>query len=202
MVYYMSDDQKAARSIGVGTFYESNTGPCVVTAEHVIHDHIGSKYFVFRMLNPQENSISRTIESIKLSGSAFQKQGEFPDMTILQSGAAKLIATDQSKSHRSAPGAQLHKFAAIADGAVEVTSLITGERHKTVGVAMLSHAGFITNYLIIDLLAHKGESGTGFVDDAGRLYVHAKGFKNKQPVTLGDTVINHMAAIYGPLELD
>lgn len=196
MLYLISKDRKVAQHLGCGTLYTGAQGEQVVTCEHLFPIARGTNDVAFRKLRPLEKDITHGIEKILQKGEDLSTTGK-PDVVVLGVGDVQPI---QFYSHQPQVWDETQKLT-IYDDPITLTSLISGEKVRLVGFAdsVLDQG---VAYGVIEYRSIPGESGTGFIDDDGNLYVLKANVQTETDPTNGRiNVMGGLSFVYGAIRV-
>ena len=196
MLYALSEDQTKGRHLGCGTFCVGSEGEIVITSEHLFPISKGTQCVAFRKLRPFESDITHSIHKVLLKGNDLAP-GTNPDVVVLGVGDIQPI---QFYSHQLEEWSESQALS-VLDDPIMLTSLISGEKVRLVGLAE-STIDRGVSYGVIEYGSIRGESGTGFVDAEGNLFVLKGGAKPDVDPTNGKiNVKGGISFVYGPISV-
>ena len=173
IIYRVDLTNGDASVAGNGTYFVGSNGPQVVTAAHVFsrENNGTTNHFLIRKLRPLEGHI------VDLAITSFMDDRlNFPGYTNLGvdlvlckvSINAKAISCFYDNEARKAEREMTTDMIPLRE-AKQIRSLVSGRTFPVVGMDKKKYNGL--SYLTVMMDARPGESGTGFVDDEGFLYV-------------------------------
>lgn len=184
---------------GIGSLTRGQKGPSyIVTAEHLISFE-DQQVFGYRILRPLEKSIDHGISCVIRRGQDLAlEEGQRPDFVLLGIGkSVRIQCTKRVKIDGVSNGE-----VSIFEEPFELRSIVSGEVVRALGTSTVAEDNH-AEYTIIDYESVHGESGTGFVDESGQLFVlkgkvliaeeHMKIFRDH----CGD--VKGFALVFGPL---
>lgn len=197
MLYVVTKDRARGKHFGCGTFYTSTEGELVITCEHLFPVSEGVQDVAFRKLRPFESDITHGIEKVLWKGDAIAP-GTKPDVVVLKVGDIQPI---QFYSHQPIEvWSETQAFRLLSDPIV-LTSLISGEKVRLVGFAQSTMDQGVL-YGVIEYHSLSGESGTGFVDDNGSLFILKGTLTPDSDPTGGQIdVKGGLSFVYGPISV-
>lgn len=153
--------------VGVGSLFLNSYGnKQIITADHLFGSLTGDHVFGYRILIPLETSVDYSISSVLRGANfAFEKTvGASPDVAILRVGDSRPISCSGDQTQ---PLVINHVEVSAFNEVVLLRSLVSGKEVRALGEVMINRSW----YMIIEYDSVSGESGTGFVNDAGELFV-------------------------------
>ncbi|MEI8062361.1 MAG: hypothetical protein WCG97_03650 [bacterium] len=178
---YRGEGARPAYS-GVGTVFKGKDGLVVATVEHLLSKDSAKELFVIRFLSPDEQKSEIGLESVAHRNVEVGIEKE-ADVVFLRLGTAAYLDcfSERSASVPVKAGIFLFGDLSLANGQVvkKLKSLVTGKEYPVVGSSKNPKG------ILIRHASRIGESGTGFVDEYGNLYVMTGGEEKKDdPVTI------------------
>lgn len=158
----------------VGTEFEGTNGPVIVTVEHLLVKKFDHELFVLRLLSPDEHRVTNGVASIAYRNTEAGLPRD-TDVVFLKPGDPALIECFSEKSENVPESAQVFFFdnVQVGDRTIKsLKSLITGKEYRVIG------ASKSPQFILISYLSQAGESGSGFVDEYGQLYVLSGGTRD------------------------
>lgn len=165
-----------------GTIVRDGKDLVVITAEHLFSKKDPAFLYMCRDLFSTRNW---NIESVINTG--HEITGKPADIVTLKVGSSKEI-----KGYSIHLGKQFWIRTRFFKDESLLTSLVTGQKIKVLGIATGLKKDSGVDYYIIDYASQEGESGTGFVDINDNLYILKGSFKK--------TRNKEYTIVYGPIE--
>lgn len=187
-------------SLGIGTYFLNNNQGYIITCEHLFLKEFGTSEFFFRSLRPYKEKLEGISEFA--SKELAIRSGEKPDTVVLKTGPVNSLVC-YSERGRKFQDKESDLFKIKEGGKPKLYSLVTGEEVSVVGGIKSTDDG--TTNILIEYESVSGESGTGFVDKEGNLFILnsdlliPKEQKDYCQKHLGSK--NKLSRVYGPIRL-
>lgn len=183
---------------------EKNENPILFTAEHIFRtDHPVDRILSVKVLRAEEMP---TLYVREILGTSETLKGG--DLLKCRLGTEPVIIKPFSKYHKTEGGYNYWAPVEIGGDKIEwMLSVLSGEKAKTIGYYRRVVGDKSDNFVLIDYLVKPGESGTGFVDPKGGLWVvHGMPVNQKTLVQVAEECyqrtgirIQYPCAVSGPL---
>lgn len=158
----------------VGTQFDGTNGTVIATVEHLLVKKFEHEWFVLRLLSPDEHQVTNGLTSI-VSRNIGVGLPRDTDVVFLRPGDPAHLECFSKKSESIPESAQVYFFDNVQVGGRTVKSLrslITGKEYKVIG------ASKAPQFILLSYSSQAGESGSGFVDEYGQLYVLSGGTRS------------------------
>ena len=154
-----------------GTVYTgTNYGTQLITAEHIFRNEVsdGGKYGV-RILRPMSADITLLVEDILSSSSMLEDN----DIVVAKLGTTVKEIRNFSRFIGNTSQGKRFRFDVAVDGkpVTRMRSVLSGEIVAVLGAMETSSSKITKIFIVMNRRTLSGESGSGFVDDYGNLYV-------------------------------
>jgi hypothetical protein len=205
LLYSQRGDGKVYMA-GSGSVIKAGSESYIITSEHIFAREFGLQKVYVRYLRPFEYGIkeSQGLSEIVATGSQMSDSPYLAcrDIVMFKAGPAKPIQS--FSKHAGGMNEPTLDLQPITDG-MEIVSLVSGEKCKVFAESSNNHGSRI---FIIGYKNYPGESGTGFLDKDGMLYV-LKGSLEGAEVMSGEGMkslegavkTTPMSLVIGPLAL-
>ena len=173
LIYTHLPEKEEGRIAGSGTLFEGKNGIQLITAAHIFHEDLGSPHYLIRRLRPLESivgGVEHGIESINDTGiniTGFENVGT--DVVMCKVGKKTQSIQALYNKDRERAESNLTFTTWKTDSPYKIRSLVSGQEAIIIGQSDLLSNGvgqYLTTYQ-----GRAGESGTGFVDTKGNLFV-------------------------------
>ena len=160
--------------VGMGTQFEGKSGPLVVTAEHMMPKKLKNRFLIFRFLSPDAKKSDSGVHEIAYKNVDLGISTN-TDVLFVRQGHPEVM---EGFSNKSADTTEVRKGYLYENVEVEgrvvktLKSLVNGKEYSVIGVSN------DPTYILISYDSQRGESGTGFIDEYGRLYVLSGSSRN------------------------
>ncbi len=171
VIIYYQNDGDVNRYCCVGTvFINKDKELNIITAEHIFRNTIKNKsIFSIKLLRGATDPVKRYLMEIVKTGSDFN--GEERDAVILKMGSQPTQFTPYSRFNDGEESQNFWGEVTIQNQRVrKVKSLISGKSFEAVGYSKVDKINGAV-FILIDKKSLIGESGTGFFDDHGGLWI-------------------------------
>jgi len=155
----------------VGTAFEGRNGTAIVTVEHLLIKKFVDELFVLRYLSPDLHQVTNGIQSIASRNVDIGLPADM-DVVFVKPGDPARIECFSDKTEGVPETAKVFFFDNVQVGGKvlkSLKSLITGKEYSVIG------ASKNPQFILISYASQAGESGSGFIDEYGGLYVLSGG---------------------------
>ena len=182
LIYLYRGKGKRPQFIGAGTWFEGRGGALVATAEHMLLKKFSKELFLFRFLCPDEHKITTGIQAVAYRNTDLKTPPDV-DMVILRVGDPRTLPCFSEKAPEILEDFKGFKLDELDVGGGKkvksLKSLTTGKEYPIVGATNEPPA------VLIGYESVSGESGSGFVDEFGSLYILSGGTRGRaDPITV------------------
>lgn len=175
--------------VGTGTQFEGKSGPLVVTAEHMLPKKLRNRFLVFRFLSPDEKKSDTGVNKIAYKNTDLGIPKNI-DVVFVKPGEPKVVEGFSEKSSDVSKTMKGYRYENVEVGGRVVKSLkslVNGKEYSVIG------ASNDPTSLLVNYGSQPGESGTGFIDEYGRLYILSGSSKDlKNPVSIMCGPLNNL----------
>jgi hypothetical protein len=166
------DTSKHPQYVAAGTSFIGKDGSLfVVTVEHLLQRNFSKDLFVFRYLCPDVPKVTFGAASIAYRNIDVGLPDDV-DIVILKAGNPNFLPCFSTLLNGVDHAANVFLFDNLEVGGriiKNLTSLVTGKIYPVIGARSKPQS------ILIDFASREGQSGTGFIDEHGQLYVLSGG---------------------------
>jgi hypothetical protein len=171
LIYVFMSGEKQGYVAGSGSLFEDMNGLQIITAAHIFHGRWGNAFYAIRRLRPLESDqLSYGVESLNEGAMNITDfRTKFNDVVICKVSLNLKPIPGFYSQERETEEKRISFTMHELSGCPTLRSLVTGEKVMVVGNSQVLRSGLA--YYLIMYSSISGESGTGFLDDSGKLYV-------------------------------
>ncbi len=180
LIYRYRGPDKRPAFTAVGTEFIGKTGPIIATVEHLLLKKFSDELLIVRYLSPDEHKVEFGFESIAYRNFEAKLTRNL-DIVLLRPGVAKKIECFSEQLPTTPTKINFYFFPNPKAGGLvikKLKSLVNGKEYPAIGATK------DPSLIMIQYQSMGGESGTGFVDEHGRLFVLSGGTNDERQITL------------------